>query len=145
MLCGRGVLDQFTNTTTLIDIVEVIQVGGTSAAINEISLKMKEAPIHFSRPICVVSLWRRSDPEVGEIGETRAEVIDPTGKKLKESSAVTIDLRKAPSFRSFVNLAELPVTGPGEYHVRVSYRAESGKWKRVEDVPLDVAFQVAGE
>src|SRR5882724_578285 len=101
VLCNRGILDQYTNNVTLVDVVEVLQL----QALDEIPEGQRGAvPVQMA----LVTLWRRSDYSVPEKTAARFVLEIPDDDSPSLVARMVVDLETHRRSRTFVNVLALP-------------------------------------
>src|SRR5262245_50929996 len=109
--CARSIIDSNTNTISLMDVLEEVQVQGSPPDRGSMGL----APMGFD----VVSLWSRVNDEEAEMGRGRLEVYGPSDQKLAES-IYAIDLTEKLRCRGITRFGGIPVLGTGRLNFVVS-------------------------
>ena len=144
MICSRALLDKYTNSVSLIDIVEEVTVQlqrpNQEEETGEEGLSSVPQPMPLRRYV-VVTLFERSDPETKEKPHSRLVIRGPSGV-LHRQEMSDIDLETSKRSRYFANLSALPVGGEGTYHFDMELRASNKqRWKRASRVSLLVREQ----
>jgi len=137
VLCYKGVLDQYTNQVSLLDVVE-----GITAKL------LAPAPTGEGREVQVplqglmlVTLWTRSDLAVPEEATTRVRMIVPGGAS-RRPNVVKVDLTKHVRSRSFMRFESLPFHGNGYYYFVVEVQEEqTDEWHIVAELPLEFRLE----
>jgi hypothetical protein len=141
IICMRAVVDRFNGAMSLFDIVEVASMSGPASQVEEIRKTASEGMAILTPKITVVSLWTRSQAEVPEFGKTKMLVFSPDGKELAETAELKVNLQDGPRARTVTNLPGVLYSVDGTYIFRVMYKGKSGKWRKVDDVPLEVTLR----
>ncbi|MCC6130669.1 MAG: hypothetical protein IT186_12145 [Acidobacteria bacterium] len=128
VLGRRCITDQDTNNLSMVDVVEQLRIVGAIPP---------ERPLAFPIALEIISLWERSEPEVGETGKARLRFLSPQGEQLVEAE-LKVDLTTLPRHRTKLTLAAVPLTTAGRYLVVIDTRHPSGSWEVRGEVPLYV-------
>lgn len=127
VLCQSSTVDRETNTLSLNQVIEGIEISEIPEEQEGISLQAH-----------LVSLWVRSDIEEGEQGEVRT-LIETAGGDIHEGPPAEVDLREHRRFRTRQQLQGLPVDELGIYEFRVQFREDStNDWTDAAWVPLEI-------
>jgi hypothetical protein len=134
VLCARALLDRATNSVTLVDALERIEVSASDPdnLVGKLTL---------SQPFVLVSLWTRADPSVPETARARFTVVVPTGEQASQNE-LALNLEQHPRTRTFLNFPAFPMKGPGTYVINVECLYEN-EWQFVASVPLEIAIDTA--
>lgn len=128
--CVRCILDNRTNTVSIVDAIEQINVGNMPEA-------QQVLPVRFE----VVTFWIRADPDVSSQGLERFSFWSPAGKKLLTSSTIPIDLSAWDRFRSIRTVEGIHLVGSGRYWIQVELQNEKEtRWHKVARIPLQVVY-----
>lgn len=142
MFCSRSIIEQGTNSISLIGHIEQVALGA-AVALEGRTLE-DELAEHDVVPLPMtfelVTYWSRSDRDVGEQCEARLKFFAPNGKAVAEG-AVDVKLTgETINRRSILKLTTLPFAGFGAYRMAVFGREKGAKrWRKYTDVPLWVA------
>lgn len=138
VLCKSTAIDRDTNTLSLFEIIEGIEIQDIPKEAYE------DAPIQLSGNggdvACLVSYWWRDDPSKKERAEGRCRVIGPNKKEIY-SHAFKIDLTSHSKSRHILRFSGLLFCGPGIYQYTLQQRViteKSSRWRTVAKVPLDM-------
>lgn len=138
VLCHKGCLDHYTNSVSLLDVVEAIRLRPIG--------QRPEGPnvvVGFPMRLSLVSLWVRSHPDVPERLSMRVVVVKPDGTEVLPQVALEGDLTEKRRLRTFAWVEALPFSGPGVYQFAIEYRSgEQKDWRRVAMVPVEVEVEV---
>lgn len=135
VFCRRVLIDQPSNSLSLMDVIEGIKISQSSGG----------SPVQSSTDINItgmdlVTLWTRSDANTPEEIQTKVILQSPDGKKHPQPEQ-TIDLKSRPRNRHILRMTGLPFTVEGRYYWTVQQKqvTKSGqqKWKSVARVPFD--------
>lgn len=135
VLCSKSVIDKDSQQVSLFDVIETIAV------------KLAEPPPHPPQTGVVpfhtelVTLWRRSDPDLAETATCRCEIVTPAGKSIA-SSTMQMDFSKT-RFRTTFKADALPIEGSGTYLFNVAVQTSADKWQTVASLPLEVTVTLA--
>jgi len=135
VFCRRVLIDQPSNSLSLMDVIEGIKITQSSDG----------SPVQSSTDINLtgmdlVTLWTRSNTSTPEEIQTKVILQSPDGKKHPQPEQ-TIDLKTRPRNRHILRMTGLPFTVEGRYYWTVQQKqvTKSGqeKWKSVARVPFD--------
>lgn len=136
ILCEKGIVDGETNSVSLVNVLESIQIQIAPmegvVVEGDLLLAEKNVPLNFE----LITLWERIKP--GDIREVvRVEHFDPNGKKLG-SYDYRIEMPKTTDhFRSRIRFNGFKLTVPGSYRF-VSKVQKGSAYREVGSVHLDV-------
>lgn len=129
VLCARSVTDNRTNTVSLFNVLEQIQIASVQGVL---------APGLLPAAIELVSLWTRSEPGQPARGSGRIEVVLPDGSVAVEQ-AFDVDLSGFERLRTQAALSAIPIVGPGRYVFRISKQLQGEEdWVEVARIPLQI-------
>ena len=132
VLCSRSVIDRDSNNISLVEVIEQLQVTGSSAGVLPISLEL-------------VTLWSRSHPERAAKGLARLAVIAPDGSK-SEPAEYQVNLTSHQRLRGRARIQGLPIRGAGRYQFDVHIKVEGDEdWRKVASIPLDLSIEPLAE
>lgn len=135
VLCRRALIDQSSNSISLMDVVEGITITQTTGLIPKPSTGIDLSGMDL------VTLWIRSEIDKPEAAKVRVILQLPDGRKHIQPEQ-TIDLKKSPRNRHIVRTAGLPFTDEGRYYWTVQQKhitkSRQGKWKTVAKIPYDL-------
>jgi hypothetical protein len=135
VLCRDALLDRFTNSVSLINTIERIELSDIAPE------HPGETPIPLELKIDIVSFWVRSDPATPEIGSARISLITPDGSRTNPALLPPLDLENTPRVRVFGERQNLPYVGPGIYETVVEMATEDQKdWQEVARIPMEVVL-----
>ncbi len=134
ILCQQAIVNQETQTVSLIEIVERIQFGRLPAV--EIELSSIDAlPV----AVTLVTLWQRSDPEQTETGRGRVQIKSPSGKIIGNPQPLEYDINLADAarFRAIARFMNLPFAGSGTYQIATQLM-ENDDWHDIASVSVEI-------
>jgi hypothetical protein len=139
VLCYKGILDQYTNQVSLLDVIE-----GITATAQEPPRPLEEGKaLRVPASFMLVSLWMRSDVGAPEEITTRVRLVAPTGVS-RRPNVVKVDLTKHVRSRTFMRFEGLPYHGDGYYQFIVEVQGEQAdQWRVVAEVPLEFKLEYA--
>jgi len=125
VVCERALIDPITNSASLSNVYEEIQLSGKDALAKPGVIKNGEIiPLNYQ----IVSLWKRlekGDREV--VVDGQIEIIDPVGKSLlKAPHQIKIEQGKLRA-RWILQFNAFQITVPGEYVFKLSAKERTGK------------------
>lgn len=128
LACNKSIIDPTTNNTTIVDVVEQINIPPGSPV-----------PTFVPMQIDFVSVWYRSDAGAGERGTGRLTIACPDGDRTQQIQ-FAVDLSLFYRTRTIVRSSGLSLRGPGIYNfvVELSQDGEN-TWTPTAEVPLTVA------
>lgn len=129
VLCKRALVDERTNSVSLIDAIEGVTGKGPAP---------KPAILPFEATLA--QLWARSEVGEPEKGRARMRILSPKGKEL-HSSEYEVDLSAHERRRHFLSMQGLPYEEAGRYEM-VSEMELDDAWKEVSRYPVDIAVEV---
>lgn len=134
--CREAIIDRFSNSLTLVGVLEELQVTIT---------KLADAPAE-PRPVgtadfVVVSHWVKSDgPEVEDF-KLRSRFYSPSGKLLGQSEH-QFSFKEYRRARNVLNVRGLPLPEEGQYTIELQEPSGESRWKTVAKLPLDVKIKI---
>jgi hypothetical protein len=133
VLCTKSIVDSKSNQLTLVEAIQRINVNREQKSLEQ------EMEKHggFLFPMELVSLWVRTDPEVGETTTAKLTLSDPTSGVRREW-ITSVDLESHSSMRLRYGLEGVPWGGAGRYWLVVSESIGEGQWKIWSRVPLEI-------
>ena len=134
VLCQKSVIDKDSNSISLYDIIEQLNVTLTKNPKGDAPLVL---PIQFE----IVSLWTRSEIDVPSKGEGRLIFTDPSDQVIRNST-LDIDLTSFIRTRTRQKISGLPLSKAGVYSFKIEFRnkAES-EFQEVANLPLVVNLE----
>jgi hypothetical protein len=133
VLCYKGLLDQYTNQVSLLDVIEAISIKPGEPVPEALEDKEMRVPVHLA----LVTLLTRSDVAVPEVGMLRVRLVLPDGVS-RPPQEVKVDLTKHVRLRNFTTITSLPLRGDGYFYFVVELRDEaSDEWKTAAEIPLE--------
>lgn len=139
VLCRRATIDKDTNSVSLMEVTEQLNVKATSFSSEGPN---RETPLLLAWEFDLVSLWMRSDPEEPERTTERVVFVGPDGRALGEPVVTEVDLESHQRMRSRLRMNGLPLSGTGYHFFVIEQPGDQGEWLEVARVPLDVRIEV---
>ncbi len=143
VLCQTATVDADSNDLSLIKTIDEMSVSFANAdALRSFQESAAKGPVTTPTACDLVTLWKKADRAADAVFDLRVRYQDPDGRSLGE---VEIPVRMGAGelrHRHRLNMPGLPMTVPGEYAFVVEVRAEGGKYKLVDRVPLDIVFRL---
>ena len=134
VVCRRTLLDKDSNTLSLIESVEALQI-------TPLTTPEDEKPVGLPIELEIATLWTRSEPGGGEHGRNRVNFVAPDKSSVVVGEPAEVDLRKFQRVRARVRLAGLRLKGEGRYWFSVELASGDEEWEEVARIPLDVNFR----
>ena len=131
LICRQPIVDAFTQTLTIVEVLEEIQVGFESVG-GPVTGPLPTAAIDM----VIVSLWMRSGDEPEET-RFRARFVSPSGKVVGETEQ-PVSLKDHQRARNLLHARRLPVPESGTYRIEIQEPTKGGRWRTVATLPLDV-------
>ena len=134
VICTRSLVDQATNTLSLIDVIEDIAIGGNV-----------QFPITIPLSMYIVTTLMRDHLEDPCSGRLRWSLFGPDGESA-EPIITPVDLRESVRTRVLGRAAGLPLkaAGPHEFVVALMDDEKPDEWTEVARVPLLIRLQEPG-
>jgi hypothetical protein len=133
-VCRRALIDRETNTVSLIEVIEGIQI---KAALS----KSPKDGDGIPGPLEVVSFWARSDAAKPEETFLRVVLMTPKGKKMT-GPTLKADLRTAKRARMMFRAPGFAYHGEGTYLFQIEEEDKKRKiWRRIVSVPVDLEIE----
>jgi hypothetical protein len=130
VLCSHAVIDQDSNSVSLLDVVEQLEIGEEPTP---------EGGVLFS--LDLMTLWARTDLDVPAWGHGRVTFLSPSGELVRGPFSFDIDLSQHRRNRTKGRFQALPITGSGRHVFRVELQNENEtEWHQVANIPLEVYF-----
>jgi hypothetical protein len=144
VLCQKGILDQFSNQVTLLDVVENLSIETYDDAVRA-ARDGKQVVIPIK--IHLVSMWARGDFDVPETFISRHVLVLPDGTEIAPDHGTrAVDLVQYRRIRQFVRIEGFRFIGAGVYRFLIQWRAsDANEWATVGNVPFDVELKVVPE
>ena len=135
ILCANSSVDQKTNTISLFNVLEQINIEKKALNVAKGAQKNLVATINFQ----LVSLWKKEVEQKKFKIEQKVEVVDSYGKILA-SASMPLEVPEAQKrMRVINNFNGLPISTTGEYLFKIFFKEEaSGKFIEQAAVPLVV-------
>jgi len=137
VVCKNSSIDQATNTLSVFNILEDIQIAN-KAGVTEIK---KDQKMFVSFPSQLITLWERERDGVEKplVVSMRTELIDPAKQVLQTNiSDIKFDSGKH-RLRIIADMSGFPITIGGTYSFRVSLKEDSTKeFTEMTTVSLEV-------
>jgi hypothetical protein len=147
ILCRRSVIDADTNSLSLIDSIEGIDIGLSKEGAKKYEKKNETnfvAPISFE----IVSFWTDDDSSTERKENLNLEWHGPNDKKLHEFSYNFIMPKKSSRIRTRIKTNGMPISMPGKYMLKIKLKDQkTKKYKEVSQLPVDVniKFEKSGK
>ena len=138
VLCQNAIIDKDTNNVSLLNVVEEVHIPTEPPPESIVGTSKASMSPSFE----LVTLWRRSDPEVPEKGSARVRVVLP-GKKVHILATFEVDLTKFLRVRNRLHIYGIPRGGEGIYKFVVERKQGTKGWSREAEVPLGVTMRTA--
>ena len=129
VLCYKCSIDRSTNSVSLLEVLEALQVGADPS--DERALVAQRCEL--------ASLWRRTEWETPEKSFSRVRVLAPDSTLIATAQS-EVDLVSATRSRLVVQLSAFPLMGPGIYEFLVDGSSDGTSWEEVARVPVEVTF-----
>lgn len=130
VLCLHAVIDRDSNSVSLLDVVEELNIGHTPA---------RESNLVFS--LDLMTLWVRADRDVPVQGRGRVTFLSPSGEITDGPFEFDIDLSQHRRNRSKGRFRALHINEPGQHRFLVELQGEDEtEWNQVATVPIEVNF-----
>ena len=131
VLCQKSSIDFENNQLSLFNCLEEINISldGTNALKNNLVI-----PIEFQ----LVSYWSRQQADEKINLKAAGELFDANGKIINSFQNSFLIKSGIMRFRSRTNIQGLPITGPGQYHLRFYQLNIKNEREVVADLPIDV-------
>jgi|AntAceMinimDraft_3_1070362.scaffolds.fasta_scaffold26367_1 hypothetical protein len=133
--CRNSVIDEDTKSLSLFESLEGINISHKKKLdLDEIKI----IPISFH----VVSLWVAEKTETNRKFDVLVEVLDWQKKSLKtfeQKCEIPMDKKR---LRVITKIDGFGFTNEGEYKIIVKYRENNKPYKRVSEIPIDIAFNL---
>jgi len=141
VLCSRGIVDKFTNSLSIIDVIDGLTLG------DAVEAKDEEVPsITLDPPLTLVQVWSRDDACADEPFTIRIVVVSPSGKKFHMPGR-ELSFNKKQTLRGIIRIGSIPFTGPGKYRFvsQEKYYDKNGqeRWRKTADTPLNIEISNA--
>lgn len=136
--CERVIVSSDDNSASVMTILQGFKFSG-------VKIPTDDEPVSLPLRWSIFTLWRRTSADEGVTYEQRAELISPSGKVLVAQTAEFVMVKA--NHRHTGRIFGFPVTGVGEYSLRLSLRAlkEGEEYSVMAEYPLtiDVDLSVA--
>ncbi|MFA6417341.1 MAG: hypothetical protein WCW61_04070 [Patescibacteria group bacterium] len=133
ILCSRSLIDQRTNSLSLIDCVDELTV--TFSKLEEMSAANKNIPVILE----VVSLWHDEAKELERNLTYVIEITDPQGQKVGEFKNEAKFVVGSTRLRAITGINGLRLTSEGKYLFKVLLQ-NTNELKLISEIPVDVKF-----
>ncbi len=134
LVCTKAIIDQMTNSLTLLDVVDEVTVTFTKSE----DLEKKEKNVSVN--LAVVNLWYDGNTETERQLSYLVEVFDPSVVKVAQFDVKAKFEQGKKRLRTIVNIGGLKLNQEGVYNFQVSYRDENDKQVSVAQIPIDFKF-----
>ncbi len=136
VVCRRATIDRDTNSISLLDCIEQMQVNVPVQKSKIEKGKKLNAPIEFD----FVSAWiRENTSKVAEF-EMKLELYSPKKKKLIDYSKIFFIPEKKKRLRTRIALKGMPIDLSGEYVFRVTSKEKNREQRKEAEIPFDVVI-----
>lgn len=137
VLCTRAIVDRQTNSLSLVDVLEQIQIDAPPPKAGEVGL----VPMQH----VVATLLRRSELTQPAEGQMSLLVQAPDGTTILDQTRPA-NLMEHERLRVLTALRDFPVKSPGTYRFIVKLRCkDEPEWQQVASIPFEVVFRVPPE
>ena len=138
VLCEKSIINQDDNIISLIGILE--ELNATITPVNKNFQKKEKIIIPFNFE--VVNYWTKQHSEEVKM-QVKVAVVDPDGKEISDSVNESIFPKDVKRLRTRLRVQGLPVTRSGNYHFKISLRADNDKvFTLISELPLEVRVKV---
>lgn len=132
VLCERALVDQDTQSVSMIDVIEELLLEG------ELPAGRVDVPLQAS----LVTYWTRSAQDAPEQGQSRLRVLSPMGEALASGKPSDVSLREQTRAQVVSRIDSMPLEGEGVYQLVIDLRGEQDTdWSEAGRVPLEVRVQ----
>jgi hypothetical protein len=138
VLCERATVDN-DNLVTIVRCIEAVNVAmppGMTEAQFQKSIGMSSAPM------TLVSLWRRSDPNLAETVNLEMRIVDPAGSELGKSQ-LYIDLSPGVNVRNISVMKNFLIRGKGGHFIELWKAGPHAQQECVVRLPIEVILKAA--
>lgn len=129
-LCTRALIDQLTDGTTLVELVDGLFGAPGAEGILPVALDL-------------VSIWSRSNDGQPESGTARVGVFAPDGDLLGQYVEYEIDLRSNEKVRNVTRFPGFPIRGLGPHRIVVELESSEDNWVQAAEWPVRIATVAA--
>ena len=139
VLCQRSIIDRSSNTVSLIDVLEQLNINVSPEQVAKKSDEGIVIQINFD----IVSFWTKDSNETKPANfEVVVEFNDPDGKKLRSFNKSVEVAENYQRIRTQIRVPNLQVFQAGTHSIRI--RIKEGEQKResqvVAELPLEIKF-----
>lgn len=146
ILCQDVIIDQETNSVSLIKVIETLKAGPFSGAEGVEGAAQKTTQVRITHgwmliPIeCqLVTLFSRADLEIPEELAARVGCIGPDDQEYENKIDIDVKLKTHLKSRNVIKLPELPIVSDGTHHFVIEIQSDNDKWVEVFRVPFHVS------
>jgi len=136
ILCRKGILDKYTNSVSLIDVIESVQV--TERKVGD-EIPANEVPT-ILMGMSLVYLLERSRKDIPERPTCRVRITSPKNKQ-NYGPEIELDIESSVKSRYFAGIPSLPPGGPGTYKFdlqeKIVDKNNRIRWKVISTTILD--------
>jgi len=136
ILCRKGILDKYTNSVSLIDVIESVQV--TERKVGD-EIPANEVPT-ILMGMSLVYLLERSRKDIPERPTCRVRITSPKNKQ-NYGPEIELDIESSVRSRYFAGISALPADGAGRYKFELQERTvdknDRTRWKVISTTVLD--------
>jgi hypothetical protein len=137
LLCTKAIVDKRTNMVSLMDALDLLEVGGEDLPTN---VDPDSPPNIGPTSIFLVTFWYRTQLDKAESGKFRIRLLAPNGRAYgAQNREMEVNLASATSTTSLINMEAIPYLGPGVYYFEVEKKdQDASDWTRVARLPLQM-------
>lgn len=134
VICKNSIIDQDTNSLSLLESLDEIIISYKDP-IDVNILKVAQIPFH------IVSFWFDENIKKDRAFTLLIEIIDPSGKKLKDFKQDCVLPANRKRLRVVTKINGFGFTSEGIYKISVKYKENKGQYKTVSVMPVEVNFK----
>lgn len=137
VICEKPILDEHSNTLSLIDVMDEIEVDLDQADI-VVHNSHKYLVVHFA----IVSVWAPNKDDEGTEWKSRVTMVVPDGQAYA-LPVEKMDFRKSKYFKTISRVNNIPFVGEGEYYFNIECQAvdaDDNTWTVGTQLPLTVSI-----
>jgi len=132
VVCGRAIVDQQTNSLTLVDVMEQLEIGAPPPSEGERGV--------LPMQVIVATLWRQKELGTPAKGAYSLELKAPDDTEMFKQIS-DVDLTAHNRLRTFNAINGIPILGPGTYRFQIRLRLDGQEdWIEVSSLPLEVVY-----
>lgn len=130
LLCRRGIIDKYTNTLSLIEVIDEVEGAFAEPMPEQVGVGLD---CHL------VTVWTRSQKEKPERFWQTITITAPTGETYPTEVKLEGNLEKHQRTRLLAGISAIRFSGPGTYVFKIYHsRSEKSRGKLVSQVPLEI-------